>query len=62
MTRKQIVICFENQKWICDFIQIEEGQNQQEVIDIYMKEYEKIRNSMEIVKLLLPAIIHISVM
>ena len=62
MERTQIMISFDNGKWMCDFIQVKEGQTQQEVIDAYMEQYEQVRTSMEIISKLLPGIIHISVM
>ena len=62
MARTQIMVCYDNGKWMSDFIEVEKGQTQQETIDIYMKQYEQVRSSMEIVSKLVPSIIHISVM
>ena len=62
MTRIQIMVCFDNGKWLSDFIEAEEGQTQKEALDAYMKQYEQVRTSMEIASKLLPSIIHISVM
>ena len=62
MTRIQIMVCFANGKWMSDFITVNDGQTQKEALDAYMKQYEQVRNGMEIVSKLLPGIIHISVM
>lgn len=62
MTRIQIMVCFDDGKWMSDFIEAEEGQTQQQAIDTYMEQYEQVRNSMEIASKLLPSIIHISTM
>ena len=56
------MISFDNGKWLCDFITINEGQTQKEVIDAYMLQYQQAQGSMEIVSKLLPSIIHISIM
>ncbi len=62
MSKQQIMICFDNGKWICDFIEVKDEITHKEVIDKYMKQYEQTQNGMEIVSKLLPAIIHISFM
>ena len=62
MAKTQIIISFDNGKWICDYITIDEEQTQKEAIDAYMLQYEQVRGSMEIVSKLLPSIIHVSVM
>lgn len=62
MAKTQIIISFDNGKWMCDFITVDEYQTQKEAIDAYMKQYEQVRGSMEIVSKLLSSIIHISVM
>ena len=61
MGKKQIIICFNNGKWMCDFIEVN-GPTQKKAIDAYVKQYEQVCNSMEIVSKLLPSIINISVM
>ena len=62
--RKQIMICFSNEKWICDYIHIKEAETEKEAIDTYMKEYQKVRDnsSIDIISKLLPSIVHISFM
>ena len=60
--RRQIIICFSDGKWMCDFITVNEYQTQQEAIDEYVNKYEQVQGSMEIVSSLLPSIIHISFM
>ena len=62
MGKKQIIICFNNGKWMCDFITVDDEQTQQEAIDAYMERYKQAQKSMEIVSNLLPSIINISVM
>ncbi len=62
MTRIQIMISFDNGKWMSDFIEVNNGQTQKEALDAYMTQYEQVRNGMEIVSKLLPSIIHISIM
>ena len=62
MTKQQIMISFDNGKWLCDFIEVNNEKTQNEVFDDYMKQYEQTQNSMEIVSKLLPSIIHISAM
>ncbi len=62
MTKKQIIICFSDGRYLFDFITVNEGNTEQEALDAYMTQYEHIQNSMEIVKNLLPSIIHISFM
>ena len=62
MEKIQIMVCYNNGKWMSDFIEVN-GQTQKKAIDIYVQQYEQIRsNSMEIVSKLLPSIINISVM
>ena len=61
MTRIQIMISFDDGKWMSDFIKVKDGQTQKEALDAYMTQYEQVRNGMEIVSKLLPGIIHISV-
>ena len=61
-TKIQIMVCFDNGKWMSDFITVDDGQTQQQAIDAYMKQYEQVCASMEIASKLLPSIIHISVM
>lgn len=62
MEKTQIMVCYNNGKWMSDFIEVNNGQTQQEAIDAYMKQYEQVWGSMEIVSKLLPSIINISVM
>jgi len=62
METTQIMFCFDGGKWLCDFIEVAEGQTTKEVIDAYMKQYMEIRDSMKIVSMLLPGIVQISVM
>ncbi len=57
--RKQIIICLDNQKWMCDFIDTQEGKTDKELLDEYVNKYEEIRSSMEIVGNILPVIIFI---
>ncbi len=62
--KKQIMICFNNEKWICDYIHLKEAETEKEAIDTYMNEYQNIcdNSSIDIVSKLLPSIVHISVM
>ena len=53
MAKKQIIVCFDNGRWLCDFITIENGEIQKDILDAYMAQYEKASNSMEIVSKLL---------
>ena len=62
MAKTQIMICFDNGKWMCDFITVDEDHTHKEAIDAYMEQYEQVRGSMEIVSKLLPGILHISIM
>jgi hypothetical protein len=62
MAKTQIMISFDNGKWMCDFITVDKDHTQKEAIEAYMKQYEQVRNNMEIVSKLLPSIIHISIM
>ena len=62
MVRKQIMINFDNGKWNCDFITIEDGESQKDILDAYMNQYEQIRNSNALVGKMLPGIINISTM
>ena len=59
---KQLMLCFDNEKWMCDFIEVNDEKTHKEVIDTYIEQYEQVQKSMEIVSKLLPAIIHISFM
>lgn len=60
MEKIQIMVNFDNGKWMCDFITMDVNQTAKEAIDAYMAQYEQIRNGMEIISKLLPSIIHIS--
>lgn len=62
MKRFQIMISFDNGKWICDFITVKGEQTVEEAIKAYIAQYEQVKGSMEIVSKLLPSIIHISTM
>ena len=60
--KKQIIICFENGKWLCDFITAQGDKPDNEILDDYVKKYDEIRNSNSLVGNMLPVIIHISFM
>lgn len=60
--RIQIMVCFDDGKWLCDYINILNGQTRKEALDAYMKQYQQVGQSMDIVGTLLPGIIHMSVM
>jgi len=60
MKRIQIMISFDNGKWLCDFTTINEDQTVEEAIEAYIAQYEQVKGSMEIISKLLPGIIHIS--
>ena len=62
MEKIQIMVCYNNGKWMSDFITVDEYHTQKEAVDAYMKQYEQVWGSMEIVSKLLPSIINISVM
>jgi len=60
--RKQIYVNLSDGKWICDFVEVQEGEDIKKVLEDYENRYdENIKNSMDIIRHLLPCIIHISV-
>ncbi len=60
--RKQIIICFDDGKWLCDFISTQDDKPDQELIDDYLQKYEETKNSNDLIGKMLPSIIHISIM
>lgn len=62
MERIQSMVCFDNGKWLNDYVTVDEGQTFEEAVECYMKQYEQARDGLRIVQLLLPGIIHISAM
>ena len=60
--KKQIIICFENGKWLCDFITVQDNKPDKEILDDYVKKYDEIRNSNALIGRMLPVIINISFM
>ena len=47
--KTQIMISFDNGKWLCDYITINDGQTQKEAIDAYLLQYQQAQGTMEIV-------------
>ncbi len=59
--RKQIYVNLSDGKWICDYVEIQEGEDTKKVLEDYQKQFDENKeNSMEIIRHLLPCIIHIS--
>ncbi len=62
MDNKQIVVVFENGKWMMDFVQVPEGKNMEEALAKYQECYEAVRQcNMPIIARLLPAIMQVFV-
>ena len=60
--RKQIYVNLSDGKWVCDFVEVQEGEDIKKVLEDYQVKYDENKaNSMAVIRHLLPCIIHISV-
>ena len=63
MTKRKIIVCFDNNQWIQETVEIEDSNDNFRFIKFkedYISEYEKVKASIPIMKAVTPTIIHIA--
>jgi hypothetical protein len=61
LQKRTIIICFDNRTWIQETIRVDSLTPPDNIfIENYIKEYEKVKSSIPIMRVIVPSIIHIT--